>query len=122
LILQCEDGTGTANGRVSIRVIALNDSFSPVDLDHRLLVGPNPATAPALPVSVEPSFPEEHKNITTLNPWCLYGRERTFEGLRGEVTFHAYLLSRSEDALLVQGPGDATALLTSADPLSISFG
>ena len=66
-----------------IRLTALNDSYDKISLDRRLLIGPNVVQevengVDFHPVSVEPSLPVEGQNIVTLNPWSLYGRERSY--------------------------------------------
>jgi hypothetical protein len=108
-------------GAVSVQLIAVNDSFDPVPLDHRLLIGPNVESTVPMPVSVEPSLPDEAANLTTLGPWCLYGRQRPFHDLSGKVTFHAYLVSVPDGVLLPQGPTQVESLVTVADPLTIDI-
>src|SRR5262245_28211220 len=92
------DQTSAAEGiTLTVRLIALNDEYEPVTLDRRLLIGPNVVpeqrAGSPLPVSREPAFPEDEQNEIVLNPWCFYGRQRTFDGLAsGRVTVYAYLL------------------------------
>lgn len=111
---------------VTVRLLALNDGYESAALDRRLLVGPNPIPESPrglpLPVSVEPAFAEEDQNVVMLNPWCIYGRERTFPNLpAGQVTFHAYLLQRPADGLPPQGPTDPEATAAAADPLTLTI-
>jgi hypothetical protein len=121
LFLEAVDAPSDFPDAFSVQLIALNDSFDPVTLDHRLLIGPNVESAAPMPVSVEPSLPEEAANMTTLGPWCLYGRQRPFHNLSGKVTFHAYLVRAADGVLLPQGPADADSLVTTADPLTIDI-
>ena len=111
-------------GQVVVRLLLLNDSFEPVTLDRRLLIGPNPVpsvpTGLPLPISMEPPADDEAGNLVVLNPWCLYGRERTFDAALGELTFHGYLLRQAEDELRATGPVRADAVEISADPLTVS--
>jgi hypothetical protein len=103
----------------------LNDDYSAVTIDRRLLVGPNlEYTTRRMPrvVQVEPAFDEEHQNQVVLNPWSLYGRERTFTvDEPGEVRMHGYLLRHESDGLLATGPVDAQALLLAAEPLQLTI-
>ena len=120
LFIQVEQSGET----ITARILALNDSYEPVVLDPRLLIGPNPVpehpTGLPIPVSIEPALPREGENRILLNPWCLYGRERTFETLpRGRVTFHAYLLRELSSALLPDRPGDPDALFDAAEAAAI---
>jgi len=110
---------------VAVRVLVLNDSHEPVTIDRRLLVGPNPVpdagAGSALPVSVEPAFPEDERNLVYLNPWCFYGRERSWGHLPpGRVMVYAYLLQRPARSLPPQGPGEPDALLAAASPLTLT--
>jgi len=111
-------------GQIVVRLLLLNDSFEPVTLDRRLLVGPNPVpstpTGLPLPISMEPPADEEAGNLVVLNPWCLYGRERTFDAALGTLTFHGYLLRQAEDELRAAGPVRADAAELSAEPLTIA--
>ena len=90
----------TSGESVAVRVVVLNDSYQPVTVDRRLLVGPNPVPEHPrqglpFPVSLEPAFPDEERNLIYLNPWCLYGRERSWEHFPpGRVMVYAYLLQR----------------------------
>src|SRR4051812_17979787 len=103
LFLEVEQGHDGTAKTVTVRLLVLNDSYEPVALDRRLLIGPNaiperPTGAP-FPVSVEPALPREDQNVIHLNPWCLYGRQRPFEGFPpGRVTFHGYLLRQPSDS------------------------
>lgn len=128
LILEAEQAEG-ADGRtatVTVRLIALNDTYEPVPLDRRLLIGPNVVPERAnglpLPVSVEPSAPTEEQNTVTLNPWCFYGRQRSFDGLApGRATVYAYLLARPTDALLPNKPAEPDASYQSAEPVELTI-
>ncbi|GAC1362847.1 MAG: hypothetical protein NVSMB32_03670 [Actinomycetota bacterium] len=126
LILQCEDPDTVSTGAVVVRLLVLNDTFEAIGVDRRLLIGPNPVGAssgPPLLISVEPASPEDADNTVTLNPWCLYGRQRSFEGLSGQVSFHAYLLRPGDalDRLGAAGPLEPDRLLMAAGPLVIDF-
>jgi hypothetical protein len=119
LILESTRDTWTAGETVTVRVLALNDSYEPVSLDRRLLVGPNAVPGPPL-ISLEPSSREETENMVLLHPWCFYGRERGFDGLLpGRVNFHAYLMERLEQDLLPDRPRDETVRALSAEPLAV---
>lgn len=126
LFLEVEkDKFGTAE-KITVRLLAVNNSYEPVALDRRLLVGPNPLperpSGAPFPVSVEPSLPQEEQNLVVLNPWCFYGRQRTFDSFPpGRVTFYGYLLRQSSDLLLPQKPGDPNTLLVSAEPLIVTI-
>src|SRR5262245_15365538 len=121
LIIESEKQVWRKGETVTARLIVLNDSYEPVVIDHRLLIGPNLVyDAPRMPppIQVEPAFPDEAHNCTMLNPWCFYGRQRTFSASSsGAVTLHGYLLRRPEAALLANGPVDPTAMLAAAEPL-----
>jgi hypothetical protein len=121
LILESERETWRTGEPVIVRVLALNDSYDPVTLDRRLLVGPNPVPGPPL-ISLEPSSKEESENKVLLHPWCFYGRERRFDDLPpGRISFHAYLMERLEADLLPNRPRDETALVLSAEPLVLEL-
>lgn len=113
-------------GEVVVRLLVLNDGFEPVTLDRRLLVGPNPVPAQPtglpLPLSMEPPADEEPGNLVVLNPWCLYGRQRTFDVALGPTTFHAYLLHEAEDRLRPEAPVRAEAAAVVAEPLAVTPG
>jgi len=109
---------------VTVRVVAFNDGYTPVTLDRRLLVGPNPVpeqpSCLPFPISVEPEATDERDNLLLLNAKCLYGRQRTFARLpEGKVSFYAYLLVRPADRLLPQGPVEPDALELAAEPLEL---
>jgi hypothetical protein len=125
LMLEADKQELSSGEPVAVRVIVLNDSYEPVAVDRRLLVGPNPVPEPRagspLPVSLEPAFPDEERNLIYLNPWCFYGRERSWKFLPpGRVTVHAYLLRRPVRSLLAEGPGEPDALLVGAPPLALT--
>jgi hypothetical protein len=126
LLLEVEKDKFSAGETVIVRFLVLNNGYEPAVLDRRLLVGPNPvlersAGAP-IPISVEPSLPREEQNLITLNPWCFYGRQRTFDNFPpGQVIFHGYLLRQSSDLLLSERPAEPDALLVSAEPLVVTI-
>lgn len=100
-----------------VLLLALNDSYEPVTLDHRLLVGPNPGVA-GLPVSVQASAADERDNLTVLGPWSVYGRLRSFPRSEAATTFHGYLV-REDAALLPDGPADPDLLVARAEQLVV---
>jgi hypothetical protein len=125
VIVESEKRVWRTDEMVVVRVLVLNDSYEPVAIDRRWLVGPNllfgiPRMPP--PINVEPALASEAENQVVLNPWCVYGRQRSFGPLPlGPVTLHGYLLNRLEDALLPTGPGDPAALLAAAVPLELTI-
>ena len=126
LCLEMKKDKSETAGIVTVNLLVLNNSYEPVTIDRRLLVGPNPvlehASGIPFPVSVEPSLTREEENMVTLNPWCIYGRQRTFDSLpQGRATFYGYLLRYPLDALLPERPGEPEALLISAEPLIVSI-
>jgi hypothetical protein len=110
---------------ITVQLLVLNDSYEPVAVDRRLIIGPNVLPNSMMgfyPISVEPAFSQEEQNLVMLNPFCFYGRQRTFENLApGQVNFYGYLLNKPVDSLLPQKPGDLEALLTSAEPLVLTI-
>jgi hypothetical protein len=109
---------------VTIQVTVFNDSYQPITLDPGLLVGPNPIperfTGMPLPISVEPTVDEPREII--LNPFCFYGRERTWNNLQaGQVTVTAYLVARRGSAWTPSGPADENDLLLRAEPLVLTI-
>ncbi len=121
LILRATKNSWNTNELVIVQVVVVNDSYEAVGLDRRLLVGPNPMPDKSpgipMPISVEPAFPKEEQNMIMLNPFCFYGRERSWSFHAGQVTFYGYLLSRAVDQLALEGPKDAEALALAAEPL-----
>ena len=102
-------GEWRAGEAVTVRLVVFNDAYEPVAFDRRLLVGPN---FPGLPPAMEPGFAEEHANHVILNPFCLYGRERSLEeAAAGEVAVEGYLLASA---------GGEVALR--AEPLTLTIG
>ena len=97
---------------VTLRLAVFNDSASPVELDRRLLVGPNGVVEAAepWPVSLEPPAREPRMNVVLLNASCFYGRERQFT-VREPTTFHAYLVAKPGGGLLPDGPADGKLLV-----------
>ena len=111
---------------ISVRLLALNDSYEPIALDRQLLIGPNPIPQNPrglpFPVSVEPLFEEKERNVVMLNPWGVYGRERSFPTFpAGQVVFHGYLLQRPVEGLPPKGPSDPQALAVAAEPLVLTI-
>jgi len=125
LMLEADRQELTRGEPVSVRVVVVNDSYEPVAVDRRLLVGPNlvpgAPTGTPLPISLEPAFPDEERNLVYLNPWCFYGRERSWNDLpAGRVMVYAYLLRRSVGSRRPEGPGEPDALLAAAPPLALT--
>lgn len=125
LRLEAEQLVWRAGEPVSIRIVALNDSYETAVVDRRLLVGPN--VAPELesgipyPIAVEPAFEEQALNEVVLNPGCLYGRERTYDNLLpGRVVVYGYLLSEPSGRLLPHAPAEEGVLAESAEPLVLT--
>ena len=109
-----------ADGRFTVRLLVSNDSAEPVRLDRRLLYGPHPAAGEPQLLATEPATKRRDATVL-LNPWCLYGRDRSFQYPKGqETTFHAYLLGREADGLSPSGPLDRTALAAEAPPLGVT--
>ena len=109
---------------VVLRLLVFNDSTDVVEFDRRALIGPNgiPDGGHPLPVSLEPPAKKDALNTVLLNPYCLYGRERTFT-VSGPVTFHAYLVKKPGPAgLLPDAPADKGNLAVSAEPLTVRPG
>jgi hypothetical protein len=108
---------------VVLRLMAFNDTAKPVELDRRCLVGPNGVVAgeEPWPISLEPPAKDRQQNIVLLNPFCLYGRERTFTVTR-PTTFYAYMVSRHGEGLLPDGPAEKKQLVAAAEPLELGPG
>ena len=108
------------SGQIVVRLLVLNDSYDVVTVDRGRLVGPNPVAAHPtglpLPISMEPT--DDGSANVTLNPWCLYGRQRTFDATEG-LTFHAYLLREPSAELRPDGPADPGVLAVAAAPLTV---
>lgn len=123
LRLEATSPTWTVNEPIAVRLLVTNHDYEPRVLDRRLLIGPNLERAQRgrpPPVNVEPAFELEEQNLVTLNPGCLYGRERTFAFTEpGLVIFHAFLLTEPTEELLAQGPSDPELLLLAAPPLRL---
>jgi hypothetical protein len=122
LTLERIDQAEKQSGQILIRLLVLNDSYEVVTLDRSWLIGPNPvAERPSglpLPISMEPTANDGPENNVALNPWCLYGRQRTFDAIDG-LTFHGYLLRKPSDELRPDGPVDPDALAIAAAPLTV---
>ena len=127
LLLESDRDLGHIKEELMIRLTALNDSYDIIALDRRLLIGPNVVQEVEIgvdfhPVSVEPNLPVEGQNIVTLNPWSLYGRERSFNLLKlGKMIAYGYLLRQQSRSLLPQRPGTVGNLLASAEPLTLTI-
>jgi len=124
LLLESEKKVWKHGEKVIVRLVALNNAYEAVTLERKQLIGPNPvpseATGTPMPVSVEPAFSKNTQNEIKLNPFCFYGRQRTYEGLSaGKTTFYAYYLKRPSASLLPQRPGKPEDLEVSAKPLVI---
>lgn len=124
LILESEKKEYRSGEKVTVRLVALNNAYEAVTLERKQLIGPNPvpseATGAPMPVSVEPAFSPNTQNEIRLNPFCFYGRQRSFDGLpAGKTTFYAYYLKRPSGSLLPQHPGKTEDLEVSAKPLVI---
>ena len=121
LILKATKRSWSTSQEVTVQLLAINDSYEVVALDRRLLVGPNPVPAEfsgiPFPVSLEPALAREEQNMVMLNPWCFYGRERSWKLPTGRSTIYGYLLRRPVDALLPHGPKDTEALAFAGEPL-----
>ena len=89
-----------AGETVTMRLVVFNDAYEPVAFDRRLLVGPN---FEGLPPAMEPGFAEDHANHVILNPFCLYGRERSYEEApAGERVVEGYLLAAAGGEVAVR--------------------
>jgi hypothetical protein len=124
LWLATERPSYRAGEPVVVQLFALNDGFRSVDLDRLMLIGPNPVverpTGVPLAISIEPSVEPADRNLITLNPFCIYGRQRVFDHLpSGTVVFHGYLLRAPSEQLLPDRPADAALLAAAAKPLTV---
>jgi len=124
LWLATERQSYRAGEPVVVQLFVLNDGFRSADLDRLMLIGPNPVAEPAagppFPVSIEPSLEPADRNLITLNPFCIYGRQRVFDHLpSGTVVFHGYLLRARSEQLLPDRPADAALLAAAAKPLTV---
>ena len=126
IILESPKVVYRAGEVIRVRILLLNDSTDVIDIDRRLLIGPNPVperlTGMPMPVSVEPSLSDEQNHFITLNPWCFYGRERSFDHLPvGALAVHGYVLEEHTHACTPKGPADASLLLGAAEPLTLTI-
>jgi hypothetical protein len=101
--------------RITVRLIAINDSYEPVLLDRRTLIGPTPILRAQrgmlYPVAVEPPARDPAHNTLLLQPFCLYGRERVHDGLpAGTVELRAYLTRRVVERFSAERPFDPADL------------
>lgn len=121
LILRSTKRSWSTGEEVTVQLLAINDSYKVVALDRRLLVGPNPVPSESsgipFPVSLEPALAREEQNMVMLNPWCFYGRERSWKLPTGQSTLYCYLLRWPVDTLLPHGPKDMEALALAGEPL-----
>ena len=111
---------------VRLRVIAYNDSFEPVELDRTTLYGPTPVaerfTGMPLPISVETATDRPGSTSVLLNPFGLYGRERSWSTLPpGKSTVHAFLVARADALVGPTGPVDAADLVVAAAPVVVEI-
>jgi len=120
-MLRATKRTWSTGEEVTVQLLAINDSYEVVALDRRLLVGPNPVPGKfsgiPFPISLEPTLAREEQNMVVLNPWCFYGRERSWKLPAGRSTFYGYLLRRAVDKLLPYGPEDTETLALAGEPL-----
>jgi hypothetical protein len=75
----------------TVRAAIVNDSFTPVHLSRNAFTGPTPVhVGPGAPPaeSVEPTFSQVDEPLT-LQPFTLYGRDRTFALSAGQHRFRA---------------------------------
>jgi hypothetical protein len=126
LRLEAEKKTWKAKETVTVRLVAYNEAYEPVEIDRRHLVGPNPVPEKPgglpMPVSLEPAGRRKEHNQVLLNPWCFYGRQRVFDNLTaGKVTFYGYLLRDDTGRPTPKGPEDAGAVLAAAEPLVLTI-
>ncbi len=107
-------------GGLSVQVLAVNDTYEPVRLDRRLLIGPNPVTDKMMPLAREAAAATDGDNFVELGPWCIYGRQRRCPAPTAHpFTFHAYLLRRPTSGLRHEGPADPNDLAVEASPLVV---
>lgn len=123
LKLEADKRAWQAGEIVVVRLVIVNDAYEPAACDRRLLVGPNPvvtANGAPYPISLEPEI--ETANQIWLNPWCFYGRARSFEYLApGEVTFHGYYLNQPSTRLYPEKPVEAELAGIFAEPLTLTI-
>jgi hypothetical protein len=118
LVLEAPRTNWRAGETVTARLVVFNDAYEPIAFDRRLLVGPS---FPGLPAAVEPGFAEEHANEVILNPFCLYGRERTLEeASAGEIAVQGFLLARPLQELGPEGLAEEGAIADRAEPLRLT--
>jgi hypothetical protein len=128
LFLEAPRTTWSAGDTVTVRLVVFNDGYEPVAFDRRRLVGPNfgaggGAGPLPMPMAVEPGFEEEAANHVVLNPFCLYGRERSAESVpAGEITAEGFLLAKPLEALGDEGVAAPDAVALRAEPLTLRVG
>ena|GEM_PF-1554579 len=125
ILLKTDATDWRVDTNITVRLLVINDSYEPVALDRQLLAGPNPVPEHPVgipyPISIEPAFDEENQNIVMLNPWCFYGRERSFDNLpAGTATFYAYLLKHT-GSFMPKSANEAENLAAEAQPLIIKL-
>ena len=80
-----------AGSDIAVRVVLFNDDYDPVPVTREALVGPNlTAIEPERPRYPEEVEDPEHKQRLTLEPFTLYGRERSFKLEPGSYEVAAY--------------------------------
>jgi hypothetical protein len=126
LVIESEKISWSVTETVKVRVLVINDSYETVAVDRRLLIGPNPVSEAGdgipHPVSREPAFASDQENLVLLNPWGVFGRERSFGNLpQGVTQFHAYLLSSLTDALLPERPAEPGMAQLTATPIPVEI-
>jgi hypothetical protein len=124
LVIETDKPRYRTGERITVRLLATNDSYGPVLLDRRMLIGPTPMLSQPrgipYPVAVEPEAADPARNEILLNPFCCYGRERVHDGFpAGTVEFRAYLTRRVVASLLPMRPFDPQDLEVEAIPVIV---
>jgi hypothetical protein len=118
LVLEATKTEWRAGETVTVRLVVFNEAYEPVAFDRRLLAGPS---FQGMPAAMEPGFAEDHANHVILNPFCLYGRERTYEEApAGTLVVEGLLLSKPLDALGPEGLRAEGAIAARAEPLTLT--
>ncbi len=87
----------------NIRAILFNDSYEPVAVSRNAFIGPTAGAVggPTQPPAVEATYGAADETLT-LQPFTLYGRERTISGLGpGEVAVTASYRGPDEPEIVV---------------------